>query len=307
MAVVRVVTAATIGMGMVAAMVFLGFTAVSGVDTADAVEVPGIPVTYLRLYQQAAHDYDVDWAVLAGIGRVETDHGRVQNGGCAVSSAGARGPMQFMPGTWADYGAGGNICDPVDAIPAAARYLRASGAPGDYHAAILAYNHSEQYYTDVMNQARAYRAAVPKPGGQSVGAVPGADWLAQVPGTTFQCDQRIVPDVEYLIGRYHLTLTACYAATGHEAGGEHPLGLAVDVVPAPPASWGMLDRLARDMGWSPACAFPAGCPGPVFRFIGWNGYPGHGDPAHAGGNAHLHLSWAHGPGVPAATVRVLAR
>jgi hypothetical protein len=69
----------------------------------------------------------------------------------------------------------------------------------------------------------------------------------------------------------------------------------------------MLDRLARDMGWSPSCASPAGCPGPVFRFIGWNGYPGHGDPAHAGSNAHLHLSWAHGPGVPADTVRVLAR
>jgi hypothetical protein len=185
MAVVRIVAAATIGMGMVAAMVFLGLTAISGVDTADAVEVPGIPVQYLRLYQQAAHDYDLDWAVLAGIGRVETDHGRVQNGGCAVSSMGARGPMQFMPGTWADYGAGGDICDPADAIPAAARYLVASGAPGDYHAAILAYNHSERYYTD--------------------------------------------------------------------------------------------------------------------------GYPGHGDPAHAGGNAHLHLSWAHGPGVPAATVRVLAR
>jgi hypothetical protein len=305
MAVTRALAAATIGVGVLAAMVFLGFTILTGTVTADIVSVPGIPPGYLRLYQQAAHNNDLDWAVLAAIGRVETDHGRLQGGRCATSTAGARGPMQFMPSTWASYGAGGDICDPVAAIPAAARYLRASGAPGNYHAAILAYNHSEAYYATVMHYARVYRSAVPKPDGQSVGAIPGTGWLAVVPGTTFECDQRIVPDVVALTIRYHLQLTACYAATGHEASGEHPLGLAVDVIPAPPATWGMLDRLARDMGWTPGCAYPAGCPGPVFRFIGWNGYPGHGDPEHAGGNAHLHLSWAHGPGNPAESVRVL--
>jgi hypothetical protein len=148
--------------------------------------------------------------------------------------------------------------------------------------------------------------ASPLGGGESVSA-DGA-WLATVPGTALQCDRRIVPDVVMLIERYHLTLTACYAPTGHEPSGEHPLGLAVDVVPAPPATWAMLGQLASDAGWRPACA-ATGCASQthtVFRFVGWNGYPGHGDPAHAGGNAHLHLSWNHGPGRPASSVQVLS-
>jgi membrane-bound lytic murein transglycosylase B len=80
-----------------------------------------------------------------------------------TSVAGARGPMQFMPGTWEQYGEG-DIEDPRDAIRAAARYLRASGAPKDMDRALFAYNRSDAYvrairtYAELMGQdPRLYR------------------------------------------------------------------------------------------------------------------------------------------------------
>jgi soluble lytic murein transglycosylase-like protein len=100
-----------------------------------------IPRHYLRLYQQAGASSGIPWQVLAGVGKAESNHGRVAGakpGGS--SSAGALGPMQFMPGTWATWGRGGNVYDPADAIPAAARYLHAIGAPGDLRRAVAGYN-----------------------------------------------------------------------------------------------------------------------------------------------------------------------
>jgi cell wall-associated NlpC family hydrolase len=127
-----------------------------GIDT--GVEQPGassdarsIPSNYLALYRAAGGKYGIPWNILAGIGYVESRHGA--NPG--VSSAGARGPMQFMPRTWAQYGGGGDIMNPADAIPAAARYLKASGAP-NWHKAIWAYNHSEAYYKSVTSAANRY-------------------------------------------------------------------------------------------------------------------------------------------------------
>jgi hypothetical protein len=149
----------------------------------------------------------------------------------------------------------------------------------------------------------------PKAGaGDIVGPV-GSDWLGQVPGTSFQCDRRIVADVAEIIARWHVSLTACYAPTGHEPTGEHPLGLAVDLVPTPPTTWDRVAQLARWAGWRPVCA-DTGCAsqtGTVFRFVGYDGYPGHGDPAHAGSNAHLHLSWTWqgNRGPPAESVQTL--
>jgi membrane-bound lytic murein transglycosylase B len=94
--------------------------------------------------------YGIDPWILAGIGAVETDHGRSSAPGVrsGVNSFGCcAGPMQFSirgkPSTWDRYGRDGNHnghtpSEPADAIPAAARYLRASGAPADYHAALFA-------------------------------------------------------------------------------------------------------------------------------------------------------------------------
>jgi membrane-bound lytic murein transglycosylase B len=70
------------------------------------------------------------------------------------SSAGAQGPMQFIPSTWDAYGLGGDVHDPEDAVMGAANYLRASGAPDDYRRALYAYNHVDAYVTAVWSYAR---------------------------------------------------------------------------------------------------------------------------------------------------------
>jgi hypothetical protein len=122
-----------------------------------------IPPEYLRLYLRAAARYGLDWAILAGIGKVECDHGRDPAPSCtqegAVNSAGAGGPMQFLASTWAEYGVDAegdgppDRWNPADAIFGAANYLRASGAPGNYRAAIYAYNHAGWYVEEVESWA----------------------------------------------------------------------------------------------------------------------------------------------------------
>jgi membrane-bound lytic murein transglycosylase B len=74
------------------------------------------------------------------------------------SSAGAQGPMQFIPSTWAAYGAGGDVNSYRDSILAAARYLKAAGAPGDMPRAIFAYNHSAFYVNAVTGYGEAMHA-----------------------------------------------------------------------------------------------------------------------------------------------------
>jgi hypothetical protein len=128
-----------------------------------------IPPLYLHLYQQAAMRYDLDWAILAGIGKVECDHGRDPAPSCthegAVNSAGAGGPMQFLASTFSEYGVdaeGNGVLDrwnPADAIYSAANYLHAAGAPGDYRKAIFAYNHAEWYVDEVEHWASLYRGS----------------------------------------------------------------------------------------------------------------------------------------------------
>jgi Transglycosylase SLT domain len=133
----------------------------------SALALREIPPAYLRLYRAAAVRYELDWAILAGIGRVECDHGRDPDPSCthegSVNSAGAGGPMQFLASTWATYGVDGDgdgridRWDAADAIYAAANYLHASGAPGNYRAAIYAYNHAGWYVAEVERWAARYR------------------------------------------------------------------------------------------------------------------------------------------------------
>ena len=113
-----------------------------------------IPANYLADFKKAGTEYGIPWTVLAAIGKVESGFG--QDDG--PSSAGALGPMQFEPPAWALYGDGGNIMNPDDAIPAAARLLVASGAPGNLQQAIFAYNHSESYVQLVLSWAGRYSA-----------------------------------------------------------------------------------------------------------------------------------------------------
>ena len=104
-------------------------------------------------YARAQRRFGVGWHVLAAVNFVETGFGRLRN----ESTAGARGPMQFMPATWGAYGLGGDIRDPRDAILGAANYLHASGAPGSYRRALFHYNHSPQYVEAVLTFARRIR------------------------------------------------------------------------------------------------------------------------------------------------------
>ncbi|WP_283136343.1 transglycosylase SLT domain-containing protein [Rhizohabitans arisaemae] len=104
----------------------------------------------LGYFRRAERRFGVDWEVLAAVMFVETKFGRVRS----PSHTGAKGPMQFMPGTWAAYGMGGNVHDTQDALFGAANYLRASGAPRDYRRALWAYNHSYRYVNAVQLYAR---------------------------------------------------------------------------------------------------------------------------------------------------------
>jgi membrane-bound lytic murein transglycosylase B len=124
-----------------------------------------IPVGYLQLYRQAGRRYRVPWSVLAGIGKVESDHGRVRLPGVRSGSnwAGACGPMQLecVPGSkagnsWARYGRG-RPHDPANAIPAAARYLVDHGARRNLDQAIYGYNHAWWYVANVKRWAARYR------------------------------------------------------------------------------------------------------------------------------------------------------
>jgi hypothetical protein len=108
----------------------------------------------LGYYKDAGQRFDVPWHVLASVNLVETRFGRLKG----PSSAGALGPMQFLPSTWNRYGNGGDIFDPHDAIFGAARYLVASGAPEDMRSALYAYNNSDLYVNAVLAYARQMRA-----------------------------------------------------------------------------------------------------------------------------------------------------
>jgi membrane-bound lytic murein transglycosylase B len=115
-----------------------------------------IPLFLLPIYKAAAVQYGVPWQILAAINEIETDYGT----DLSVSTAGAVGWMQFMPTTWLQYGVDAlnagyaDPYNPVDAIFAAARYLRAAGAATNLRAAILAYNHSEEYVDSVLLRAK---------------------------------------------------------------------------------------------------------------------------------------------------------
>jgi soluble lytic murein transglycosylase-like protein len=104
-------------------------------------------------YREAERRFGVPWAVLAAVNLVESAFGKVRS----PSTAGAQGPMQFLPATWRRYGLGGDVHDPRDAILGAANYLRASGAPRDLRRALHAYNNSSLYVDAVLAYARVIR------------------------------------------------------------------------------------------------------------------------------------------------------
>jgi membrane-bound lytic murein transglycosylase B len=108
------------------------------------------PQRLLGWYREAQRRFGVRWQLLAAVNFVESAFNRLRNN----SVAGAQGPMQFIPATWAAYGLGGNVRDPRDAILGAASYLRANGGATDEARALYHYNPSRLYVDAVRRYAR---------------------------------------------------------------------------------------------------------------------------------------------------------
>jgi cell wall-associated NlpC family hydrolase len=179
--VIKAMTAAAAAIAAFPLLVILLVTASPGPPaqaTGSAAGLPGeptalarasIPADYLTWYTGAAKTCPgLPWAVLAGIGEVESDHGRSDLPGvhAGTNAAGAEGPMQFLPSTFSKFAVNADPAqpaspyDPADAIYTAARMLCASGARDGSTAgleqAIFAYNHAGWYVSEVMSWAGKY-------------------------------------------------------------------------------------------------------------------------------------------------------
>lgn len=301
-----VALAATLGLALIL-LAWLAMVAGAGAEAScapTAVRPGTVPAQLAPIFEAAAQRYRLGPrgpSILAALTEIESGFGR----NMGPSSAGAIGWTQFLPSTWAHYGTdadGDGRKDPYDAddaIHSSARYLRASGAPKDWRRALFAYNHAHWYVDRVLHAAEAYidptsaalpvadvevgcAAGVGLPGGAT--RLEGGGGLVAIPGFPGErIDVRLLDDLRYLVSHYKVAVTDGYAPTGHKRHGEHPLGLAVDLVPGPGGTWDDVDRLAR---WAEP---QPGRPRPPFRWVGYDGDPNHGR------GDHMHLSWTHGP------------
>src|SRR5271166_1962112 len=141
---------------------------VSKLPVTTNVPTTGVPKSLLTLYRASAEEYcpGLSWTVLAAINEIESGDGANEG----PSSAGARGPMQFLPSTWAEWGitafgqpGPADIMNPLDAVPSAARLLCAAGAgsPATLSQAIFAYNHATWYVAEVLTLASEYAQDYP--------------------------------------------------------------------------------------------------------------------------------------------------
>jgi soluble lytic murein transglycosylase-like protein len=110
---------------------------------------PAPPQILVAAYRAAQRRFGVPWNVLAAVNYVESAFGKLRS----ASSAGAVGPMQFLPATWRAYGLGGDVRNPRDAVLGAANYLHANGAPRRLRHALYAYDHSGAYVDAVLRYA----------------------------------------------------------------------------------------------------------------------------------------------------------
>ncbi|MCK9921219.1 bifunctional lytic transglycosylase/C40 family peptidase [Frankia sp. AgPm24] len=218
-----------------------------------------IPDGYQQLYVDAAATCPgLPWPVLAAIGKIETDHGRstlpgVQNG---VNEAGAEGPMQFLPATFASVIArhppppGGaqppSPYNPHDAIYTAAAYLCDSNAASNLHDALYQYNHAEWYVSDVLAQADRYTAADEDTGPSTAGT----------PQSPLPPGQAVVVAVAYAVA--HLGFPYQWGGDGPDSGdsGFDCSGLTQAAFAAAGVS---LPRVAQDQ-YNTGPHLPAGSP-----------------------------------------------
>ena len=135
---------------------FTGILASDPQDTLPAWRIdPPVPANkLLGYYREAQAATGVGWNYLAAINLIETGLGRI----VGVSPAGAQGPMQFLPSTFAEYGDGGDILSPHDSIIAAGRYLAANGFADDHDGALFGYNNWDRYVRAVNDYAAVLAA-----------------------------------------------------------------------------------------------------------------------------------------------------
>jgi hypothetical protein len=218
----------------------------------SAYAVSDIPPEMLAIYQRAAATCPgLSWSILAAIGSVETDHGRSTLPGVhsGANFAGAEGPMQFEPETWAAYGADGDgdgvkdVYNPADAVFGAANFLCANGAgdPAKLRSAIWNYNHSDAYIDDVLARAARYSDAASLTPASNASAAA----LVDNPNLTLTddaradllsgtVDQRVVDYLASLVANHRIAVSVI--KTGHSqyvAGTDrvsnHYYGRAVDI------------------------------------------------------------------------------
>jgi peptidoglycan DL-endopeptidase CwlO len=175
-----------------------------------------IPANYLHWYRTVGQQFSVPWTILAGIGKVESDHGRSTLPGVLTGQNpfGAAGPMQIGIDGAAGNEWGGapvhaatevvsgvatdedgkptvSVYDPADAIAGAAKYLTEHGVQSDPTGAIFAYNHLESYVQDVLSWASTYAS-----GGFTVSAVtPDGNGSSSCPDNT-RLDALVAPNAE---------------------------------------------------------------------------------------------------------------
>ena len=216
-------------------------------------QVADIPPEMLTIYARVGEQTGIDWAVLAAIGKVESDHARstAQGVHSGVNFAGCcAGPMQISlvggsQSTWGRYRADGNadgrmsVYDPADAVLAAANYLRATGAPSDYDRAIFAYNHAQWYVTKIQRIASSYRQLTARP---PIGATPwqvlASPRITLSPAqrsdiATGLVDSRVIALLAWVAQRHSIQVSSLrsdhgtYTSSGNVS--NHSFGRAVDI------------------------------------------------------------------------------
>lgn len=284
----------------------------------------GVPANYVPWLEKAVAKYQLGprgFSIVAAIHYVESDFGRSPLPGVAPGTqnfAGAEGPGQFLVSTWQAYGvdADGDGVKDVYSVPdsvfGTANLLNAAGAPGDWPGAIFSYNHAQWYVEEVEAKAAKIggggeivcTAAADIGSGANADLrqvetlsaprafrpIPSRYWVGGGPPEVV--DSRLWADLIWVLQTFDLRAVAA-RETGHQTHGD---GTAVDLVPANAQGWDETARRAAEtLGWREPCGASGTAPVcplmPAIQFIGYNGYPDHGDPAHAGGNAHLHISW----------------
>ena len=284
----------------------------------------GVPRNYVPWLLRAASKYKLGprgFSIVAAIHYVESDFGRSPLPGVAPGThnyAGAEGPGQFLVPSWAAYGVDADgdgdkdVYSVPDSVFGTANLLHAAGAPGNWHDAIFTYNHAEWYVEEVEAKAAKIGSGGEVVCAPSSGATFGAEADLRRVETLYQprafkpiasrywvgggapesVDSRLWPDLIWVLQSFDLRAVAA-RETGHQTHGD---GTAVDLVPAPGKGWDATARKAAEtLGWRESCGGSGTAPVcplvPAIQFIGYNGYPDHGDPAHAGSNAHIHISW----------------